>query len=165
MARTSSVQQPTSAGHKPSAKKPYVRRRGAAVEPDYILRLLDAVGAPTTADLIGSTTATVFKARQHNVVSPALEIASRGVWNDPEFQASLAALQGARGDGAEATAAPIVKTPAPRVPAPRSTDMNHVVAAPTAKDVVLFLIQVPADRAAMLQRAAEMMGAVIVTHD
>jgi len=159
MARTTSRQQP-----KKSSGYVRERVRGETVEPDYVLRLMSHVGPKVAAELIGVTTGTLHKGRVGNAVSPAVENAARGAWIERGFVEGEPPEEARRKAGTTTVArtSPISR-PIPAASAPRTTNMHQVVASPRNEGTVLYLIQVEKERAAILERTAEALGATIIS--
>lgn len=107
-----------------------------------MVRLMDRVGPSAAAREIGTTPGTLHKARNANLVSQPFEVAARGICMANGYEA--ADLQPA---------------------ASKVRDLASVVPSPTSEAISLMLIQVPRERAAMLQRAAEALGAIVISHD
>lgn len=131
---------------KATARQPKVRVKGDVSPLDYTLRLMETIGPTATAKAIGTTPGTLHKARNAGAITTSLEVASRGVWNEQGFAAAERA----------------VESPPPFA---RTTDLGAASPSPTSETVSLLLIQVPRERAAMLQRAAESLGAAVISHD
>lgn len=129
----------------PTTTAPKKRVKGTVVAPEYILRLMEEVGPTKAAALIGTLPGTLHKARKANAVTKSFEVAARGVWHEQGFAAA--------GETAPA--------------GPRTTDLTSAAPTPdpASDGVALLLIQVPRERAPMLQRAAEHLGALILSHD
>lgn len=127
----------------PAITAPKKRTKGNIVAPDYVLRLMEALGPTKAATAIGTLPGTLHKARNANAVTKSFEVAARGVWHEQGF----------------ADAEPAAP------PGPRTTDLGAAVPTPASDGIALLLIQVPRERAPMLQRAAEHLGALIISHD
>jgi hypothetical protein len=138
------MRQPAVKAKPAAARVPKERTKGTLVKPDYVLKLMDksALGPAELARLIGISPGTLFKAREAGLISMPFEVAAKGIWFEKGFDAV---------DNTQ--------------PARRTTDLSQAVPSPTSDAVSLLLIQVPRDRAPMLQRAAEMMGALVLSHD
>jgi hypothetical protein len=149
--------------------------KGQFVEPVYVMRLMSHVGPRVAADLIGTTPGTLHKGRQNNAVKAAIETAARGVWIERGF------IEGEDPDEAREKAGttiiarrsrlsrpdplPPLPATAPTAPAPHITNMNKAMAPEMVADgTVLYLIQVAKERAAILERTAEALGATIISH-
>lgn len=129
---------------KAAARQAKERVKGDLATPDYMLRLMEHVGPTAAAKAIGTTPGTLHKARNANTVSRNIEVAARGIWHEQGYAA------------AEEVAT---------APQSRTSDLRTAVASPASDDVALLLIQVPRERSPMLLRAAEALGAVVISHD
>lgn len=118
---------------RPPARK--VERKGEAVIPTNLLRLMDAVGPSRASRELGVSTTTLHKAKKANLVSKSIEVAARAVLRDVV------------GELSELAQVPVeVAQPARPV-----GQQRHEVA-----ETSMLLIEVPADKAGMVRRVVEM---------
>lgn len=119
-----------------------IRVKGDTVEPMYALHLMERIGPTAAAKAIGVTPGTLHKARNNKAISRAFEVAAKGIWIADGYGEAV---------------------PLPAIP--RTPDLGAAVAAPTAEGTLLMLVQVPRERASMLLKTAEMLGATVVVQD
>lgn len=123
---------------------PRQRTKGTLVEPVYVVRLMERIGPSDAARALGTTPGTLHKARNAGLVTMPFEVAARGVCLERGYMDE-----------------PVQQAP----PVPKVRDLSSVVPSPTSESISLMLVQVPRERSAMLQRAAEALGAIVISHD
>lgn len=140
------MRQPTVKARASAAKPPRARSKGLLAPPDYAIKLMEHMGPTDAAKALGTTPGTLHKARNAGVISKVFEVAARGIWHENGYEAAETVV---------ATAAPLSRT----------TDLSAAAPTHTSEAVALLLIQVPRERTSMLTRAAEALGAQVISHD
>lgn len=117
-------------------------RRGVAVEPVNVMRMYELIGTQRTADALGTTTATVHRARRNNAVSKWAEAAA----------ANWLALHQDEVEETETPARPVVPYSAP----------VRAVAAPAARNEIVLVVEVPDDKAETVRKVVASLGGQVV---
>lgn len=123
-----------------SSPAPKERVKGALVQPEFTLKLMEHIGPTAAAKQIGTSPGTLHKARNAGMISQPLEVAARGVWREQGYSD----MEAARVE-----------------PVARTANLNEAVHAPISEATVLMLIQVPRGREAIIQKTAEAVGGTV----
>lgn len=111
-------------------------RKGETTQPNNLLKLIEAVGMARTSRELGVSTTTLHKARKANLVTKAYEVAAGAI------------LRNVVGELSELAQMPSMEAPQP---AARPTGQQR-----QAAENAMFLIEVPADKAAVVRKVVEM---------
>jgi hypothetical protein len=102
------------------------------------VKLMRFLGVTAAARELGTTTGTLHKARNANIISAPVEIAARGIW-----------MVNGYGDAAEAQEQP------------RTSNLGAAVLSPVSEGTVLLLVQVPRGREAIIEKTVQAVGGVV----
>lgn len=123
-----------------TAPVPKERVKGALVQPEFTLKLMEHIGPTAAAKQIGTTPGTLHKARNAGMISQPLEVAARGIWREQGYS-----------DMEAARAEPVART----------ANLSEAVHSPISEATVLMLIQVPRGREGIIQKTAEAVGGTV----